>query len=148
VGHPAKGTQGPSFEVGIDHGLRRMPSLALKVGPRMTAPIDVLEPEIVPMEEFAESHAGLLCAEVGDERCPARSTDSSLQIVEDDVSALAIEVHRAAGRQERELVRNLVDDRTFPGIDDCSKSVLKTEVSMLLPNQVDDRQAALGVRPS
>ena len=42
-------------------------------------------------------------AQIGDERCPARATDGRLEVVEHDLTTLAIEVDGAPGRQEWEV---------------------------------------------
>ena len=85
-------------------------------------------------------------AQVGDERRPARAPDRRLEVVEDDLAALAIEIDGAAGGQEREVVLDLVDDRPALGVEDRAQAVLEAELAAVLADQVDDGQVALARR--
>src|SRR5579875_2623420 len=99
-------------------------------------------------QELAERHTGRLGPKIRDEGRPPRSPNRGLEVVEDDLATLAVKIHRAAGWQEGELSFDLFDDRASSCVEDGSESVLKSELAMLLPDQVDHREAALVAGPS
>ena len=75
-----------------------------------SAAVNILEAMVVAIQEVAEGGVVRLRAQVGDERRPARTANGRLEVVEHDLAALAVEVDGAAGRQEREVVADLLDD--------------------------------------
>ncbi len=81
----------------------------------------------------------------GDRRraSPSASGGRLLEVVEHDLAALAVEVDGAAGRQEREVGRDLVDDRAAARSTIALQAVFEAELAAVLADQVDDRQVAL-----
>ena len=79
---------------------------------------------------------------------PARPSDRSPQVVEDDLAALAIEVDvQPAGRNGKSVL-DLVDDGPRRAIDDRAQAILEAELASVLADQVDNGQMALAVGPT
>ncbi len=96
-----------------------------------------------PLKELCQPSAGVRCLEVGDKSHPARTLNRSLEVAEHELSGLTIQVDRAAGRQEREIVLNLLDDGPTTTIKDCAEPLLETKFATVLPDQIYHRQMAL-----
>src|SRR5690349_11206141 len=101
---------------------------------------------VVLRQERCETDPILLPSKVLDERRPARTTDRRLQVLENDLSALPVEIDGAAGRQEWKLVLDLLLNPSAPCVEDRLQPVFETELAMLLADEVDDGQTALVAR--
>lgn len=98
---------------------------------------------IVALEEVAESSTVRLRAQFRDERCPARTANCRAEVVEHDLTALAVEVDCAPSRQEWEIGRDLVDDRAAAGVEDRLQPVFEAKFATVLADKVDDREVTL-----
>ena len=98
---------------------------------------------IVAIQEVAEVVLVRLRAEIGDECRPARTANGRLEVVEHDLTTLAVEVDGAPGRQEWEIGGDLVDDRAAAGVNDRLQPVLEAKLAAVLADQVDDREVTL-----
>ena len=65
------------------------------------------------------------------------------QVVEHDLTALAVEVDGAPGRQKREVRVDLVDEPAAAGVEDRAQPIFEAELATVLADQVDDREVAL-----
>ena len=94
------------LELGVARRGAVVARLAPQLRPAAATSVDVLEPVVLAHRGIRRARGRLrLGRRSDDERRPARAPDRGLEVVEDDLAALAIEVDRAAGRQEREVRR-------------------------------------------
>src|SRR4051812_37434329 len=106
--------QRPRFERRVGGRRSRPTGVAAQSRPASAA-VNVLEAMIVVIQEVAESSTVRLRAEIGDERCPARAANGRTEVVEHDLTTLAVEVDGAPCRQEWEIGGDLIDDRAAAG---------------------------------
>ena len=87
-------------------------------------------------------------AQVSHQGAPAPLPDRRLDVLEDDLAALAVELDCAAGRKEGEAVLDLLRDAAPAGIDDRPQPLLEAELRAVLADQVDHGEVALPLRPA
>ncbi len=114
----------------------------------ITLTVDVLQPMIVAIDEVAQPQSVGFRVQVGHECRPAGPAHGSSEVVEDDVAALSIQVHRAPGREEREVGANLVKNAAPLGINDRSQPVFEAELTTVLSDEVDHGQVTLAGSPT
>src|SRR5262249_35788286 len=109
----------------------------------ITTAVNVLESMIVAIQELVDLNTVRLRAEIGDERCPARTANGRPEVVEHDLTTLAVEADGAPGRQEWEIGCDLVDDRAAAGVEDRLQPIFEAELATVLADQVNDREVTL-----
>lgn len=118
----------------------READVALQPRPRaIGGSVEILGPAISRPEVGLERDVAEFLQLV-DQRAPLRQRGRTLEIVEDDLLALAVERKAASGRQVREAFLGLLADRAGAFVDDRAEAIFEAELSMLLADQVDDRE--------
>ena len=84
-------------------------------------------------------------SQILDQRSPLRQSRGVPQVLEHDLSALAIELDVTPGGQKREPLLDLLVERTATAIDERDEPPVEAELAVLLPDQVDHRQVRLAV---
>ncbi len=130
------------FERRVGGGRSRPAGVAAQSRPASAA-VNVLESMIVAIKELAELSTVRLRAEIGDERCPARTANGRPEVVEHDLTTLAVKVDGAPGRQKREVGCDLVDDWAATGVNDRLQPIFEAKFATVLADQVDDREVTL-----
>ncbi len=114
---------------------RRSALRAVDVSKRVTGRLEIL----------GESRGRWLSAQVTDERLPPRALYGGAQVLEHNLTGLAIEVHGAARGQKREVGLDLITNRPAIASHDRAQAVREAELAAVLPDQVDDGQMALAL---
>ena len=90
------------------------------------------------IQEFEEGGAIRLAPQVGHERQPSGTANGSLEVVQDDLTALSIELDRAARRQKWKVRDDLLNDLPPPRVEHRSQPILESKLATVLSNEVDD----------
>ena len=127
--------------------------LAAKRRPAVPIAVEVAQLEFVKVEELGQRGRPAARRRDSHQGAPAPLPDCRLDVLEDDLAALAVEFDCAAGRKEGEAVLDLLRDPAPAGIDDRPQPLLEAELRAVLTDQVDDGEMTLpfarrGPRPS